>query len=321
MFPLATRCASRPSTGTSPATATRCARQGSWRTCPCTRWPLSSPAPRGVKNIIFASRCKPDIVISDALGNEVRVLDGDDDCLVYDLPIPSRDFQWRGGRKHSRVQFCQVRLEGGDRVIVFRDVEENERCGSDYQNVANVGGFENLKAEDYYKERGMAFVMLVCGRIHTRVIAAVRSLGDSTTSVRDVLLMARRLKLVRRGGSWELANAWRKDLELLEAARLRAGAPHRRRVIRARCCGTGVISLKTCMTVFRPKRILTSTIVGTSASSGGNGLFAHNGVVESIPIAIIVENHKERGIQDRHTPIAVDQFYLLGQDAALLGLG
>ena len=166
-----------------------------------------------------------------------------------------------------------------------------------------------------------AFVMLVCGRIHARVIAAVRSLGDSTTSVRDVLLMARRLKLVRRGGSWELANAWRKDLELLEAARLRAGAPHRRRVIRARCCGTGVISLKTCMTVFRPKRILTSTIVGTSASSGGNGLFAHNGVVESIPIAIIVENHKERGIQDRYTPIAVDQFYLLGQDAALLGLG
>lgn len=180
----------------------------------------------------------------------------------------SRDFQWRGGRKHSRVQWRQTRLEGGDRVIVFRDVEENERCRFNYQRcidlgragytaegleeqketfgvyvlrtssklaapevfsaykrrwgietlyqyVANVGGFENLKVEDYYKEQGMAFVMLVCGRIHARVIAAVRSLGDSTTSVRDVLLMARRLKLVRRGGSWELANARRKDLDLL----------------------------------------------------------------------------------------------------------
>lgn len=180
----------------------------------------------------------------------------------------SRDFQWRGGRRHSRIQFRQTRLEGGDRVIVFRDVEENERCRFNYQRcidlgrpgytperldekketfgvyvlrtssrlkapevfeaykrrwgietlyqyVANVGGFGGLKVEDYYKEQGMAFVMLVCGRIHARVIAAVRSLGDSTTSVRDVLLMARRMKLVRRGGSWVLANARAKDLALL----------------------------------------------------------------------------------------------------------
>ncbi len=79
-----------------------------------------------------------------------------------------------------------------------------------------MGGFENLKVEDYYKEQGMAFVMLVCGRIHARVMAAVRSLGDSTTSVRDVPLMARRLKLVRRGGSWVLANSRKRDLETLK---------------------------------------------------------------------------------------------------------
>lgn len=177
------------------------------------------------------------------------------------------DFQWRGGRGHARVQFRQTELPGGDRVIVFRDVEENERCRFNYQRcidqgrsgytpeglerqgenfgvyvlrtssalgapevfaaykrrwgietlynyVKNVAGFENLKVEDYYKEQGMAFVMLVCGRIHARVIAAVRALGDSTTSVRDVLLKARRMKLVRRGGGWELANTRAKDLEL-----------------------------------------------------------------------------------------------------------
>ena len=83
-----------------------------------------------------------------------------------------------------------------------------------YHYVKNVAGFENLKVEDYYKEQGMAFVMLVCGRIHARVIAAVRSLGDSTTSVRDVLLKARRMKLVRRGKGWELANTRAKDLAL-----------------------------------------------------------------------------------------------------------
>ena len=180
----------------------------------------------------------------------------------------SREFQWRSGRRHTRVLWRQVRLGGGDRVIVFRDVEENERCRYNYQRcidlgragytaeglaaqaenfgvyvlrtssslgapevfdayrrrwgietlfqyVKNVGGFTNLQVEDYYKEQGMAFVMLVCGRIHARVVAAVRSLGDSTTSVRDALLMARRMKLVRRGGGWELSNTRRKDLEKL----------------------------------------------------------------------------------------------------------
>lgn len=78
-----------------------------------------------------------------------------------------------------------------------------------------MGGFENLKAEDYYKEQGMAFLVLVCGRIHARVVGAVRSLGDPTTSVRDVLLMARRMKLVRRGGSWVLANTRKRDLAVL----------------------------------------------------------------------------------------------------------
>lgn len=34
----------------------------------------------------------------------------------------------------------------------------------------------------------MAFVMLVYNRIHLRVIAAVRSLGDYTTANRDVPL-------------------------------------------------------------------------------------------------------------------------------------
>ena len=52
----------------------------------------------------------------------------------------SRDFQWRGGRKHSRIQWRQTRPEGGDRVIVFRDVEENERCRSNYQRCSTLGG-------------------------------------------------------------------------------------------------------------------------------------------------------------------------------------
>ncbi len=84
-----------------------------------------------------------------------------------------------------------------------------------YQCVKDVGGFEGLKAEDYCKERGMAFVMLACGRIRARMTDAARSLSDPTTSVGDAPLMARRMKLVLRGATWALSNTRAKDLETL----------------------------------------------------------------------------------------------------------
>ncbi len=71
-----------------------------------------------VKNIIFASRRKPDIVISDALGNEVRVLDGGDDCLVYDLPIPAGGISWEGLAQWYGERYLST---CGDMVSRLRD--------------------------------------------------------------------------------------------------------------------------------------------------------------------------------------------------------
>lgn len=49
------------------------------------------PIARGVqgqlKNIIFASKYKPDITFSDALNNEISIEHNEDKCLVYDKPI------------------------------------------------------------------------------------------------------------------------------------------------------------------------------------------------------------------------------------------
>lgn len=85
-----------------------------------------------------------------------------------------------------------------------------------YQYVANVGDYNNLMLQDYYKEQGMAFVLLVAGQIHQKVVNDVRELKCSTISTRDVLLMARRMKIEKRGQFWLLKNTRRKDLDLLK---------------------------------------------------------------------------------------------------------
>lgn len=47
-----------------------------------------------IKNIIFASQNKPDIVLSDAIGNEISIVGNADQCLVYDKPIASGGLTW-----------------------------------------------------------------------------------------------------------------------------------------------------------------------------------------------------------------------------------
>jgi len=57
------------------------------------------PTGRGVrttpKNLIFASSVKPDLRFSDAINNDIEVLNGLDDVLVYDRPIGPEGLTWR----------------------------------------------------------------------------------------------------------------------------------------------------------------------------------------------------------------------------------
>lgn len=49
-----------------------------------------------LKNIIFAAiGAKPQIVLRDALNNDVEIVDGADRCLVYDAPLPEDGLTWR----------------------------------------------------------------------------------------------------------------------------------------------------------------------------------------------------------------------------------
>lgn len=85
-----------------------------------------------------------------------------------------------------------------------------------YQYLKNRGDYNDLMLQDYYKEQGFSFIMLVAGQIHQKMTAAVKTLNDSTVSTHDVLLAARCMKMERRGNVWNLKNTKKKDLELFK---------------------------------------------------------------------------------------------------------
>ena len=58
--------------------------------------------------------------------------------------------------------------------------------------------------------------MLIAGQIHQTVLSAVKSLNDNTLSIEDILLMARFMKMERRGNVWNLKNARKKELKILQ---------------------------------------------------------------------------------------------------------
>lgn len=85
-----------------------------------------------------------------------------------------------------------------------------------YQYLKNTGDFNDLMLQDYYKEQGFSFIMLITGQIHQKMIAAIKTLDDNTLSVHDILLMARCMKMERRGNNWNLKNARKRDLQILK---------------------------------------------------------------------------------------------------------
>ena len=99
---------------------------------------------------------------------------------------------------------------------IFADYKKRWGIQTLYQFIKNTADFNNLMSQDYYKEQGLAFIMLVTGQIHQKMIVTVKSLNDNTLSVHDVLLMARCMIMERRGSLWKLKNARKRDLALLK---------------------------------------------------------------------------------------------------------
>ena len=85
-----------------------------------------------------------------------------------------------------------------------------------YQYLKNTGDFNDLMIQDYYKEQGFSFIMLITGQIHQKMISAVKSLDGNTISGHDILLMARCMKMERRGNNWNLKNVRKRDIQILK---------------------------------------------------------------------------------------------------------
>jgi len=86
-----------------------------------------------------------------------------------------------------------------------------------YQYLKNKGDFNNLMIQDYYREQGFAFMMLITGQIHQKMNDALKLLNDNTISIYDILLMARCMKIEHRGNFWTLKNTRKRDLEILKS--------------------------------------------------------------------------------------------------------
>lgn len=86
-----------------------------------------------------------------------------------------------------------------------------------YNNyVKNDAGFNNLKFQDYYEQKGFDFIMLVTGLIHEKLNEAVKKLKKPSISTFDILIKSGHMRMVRQGNDdWRLHNIRTKDLSLL----------------------------------------------------------------------------------------------------------
>ena len=85
----------------------------------------TSPGVHGtVKNIIFASKYKPEIVFDDALNNDIRIIRNAEHCLIYDRPISDTGLKWselvqwyadtHGVTKNPEITFCKRLIDSMD---------------------------------------------------------------------------------------------------------------------------------------------------------------------------------------------------------------
>lgn len=48
-------------------------------------------------------------------------------------------FYYISGKKHARIQYCERKIPDTKRILIFRDVDENEKCRYNYQRCIDQG--------------------------------------------------------------------------------------------------------------------------------------------------------------------------------------
>ena len=98
---------------------------------------------------------------------------------------------------------------------IFMWYKRRWRIETFYNFFSNVQHDEDFQQRSYYKIHGLAFILLVSSLIHTEFAEHMRKAGIGS-SIQDVLLDSRMVKLVKRGGIWKCENKKPSQAALLE---------------------------------------------------------------------------------------------------------
>ncbi len=80
---------------------------------------LNSGVAGPIKNIIFASQYKPEIVISNALNNDITIINNEEKCLVYNKMIKSGGITWKELKEWYEQESYEESL-GTDMITFMR---------------------------------------------------------------------------------------------------------------------------------------------------------------------------------------------------------
>ena len=97
---------------------------------------------------------------------------------------------------------------------IFSKYKERWKIETFYNYFKNKAEFEGLYQDNYYKTQGLAFIMLIVGRLYEEMRKKIKNKGYENIS--DCILEMKKIKLIKIKGNWKKSNVTNKSLEKLE---------------------------------------------------------------------------------------------------------
>lgn len=111
-----------------------------------------------------------------------------------------KGYTWENLEKYKEFYGVYVLQTNSDLSVedVFETCKKCWGIETFYHYIKNGENYNGLKFQSYYKEHGFAFILLIAGQIHQKLLAAVKSLNCNTKPVHDLLLSASAMKMSMR---------------------------------------------------------------------------------------------------------------------------
>ena len=100
---------------------------------------------------------------------------------------------------------------------IYRDYKKRWKIETYYNHLKNYQGFRSLHQCSYYVLRGLSFISLIEGMIHSELTRRKNATKLSALSERELLVKLAFAKAKKEGGVWMVCNAKKKVQEIYEA--------------------------------------------------------------------------------------------------------